>query len=58
MAFISVFLFVTAMLIAFGSIGISVARAMPRIDAVIASRGQVADRAIRIGTPRSGWKLA
>ncbi len=58
MAFVSVLIFAVAVFVAFGSIGFSVARARPRIDAVIASRGQAAVRTIRMGTPRSGWKLA
>jgi hypothetical protein len=58
MAFISILIFAVALFVAFGSIGFSVARALPRIDTVIASRGQAAARTIRIGTPRTGWKLA
>jgi hypothetical protein len=32
--------------------------ALPRIDAVIASRGLPVKRNIRVGAPRTGWKLA
>ena len=58
MLLLSVLLFVFALIAAFGSIVGSVIRALPRIDAVIASRGQPVERRIRVGTPRSGWKLA
>jgi hypothetical protein len=58
MAFFSVIIFVSAFLAAFAAIGGSVFRSLPRIDAVIASRGQPVVRTIRVGAPRSGWKLA
>ncbi|MEQ1540338.1 MAG: hypothetical protein ABL928_15540 [Sphingorhabdus sp.] len=58
MLLLSTILFVAAMVAACAAIGFSVLRAMPRIDAVIASRGQPVVRTIRVGAPRSGWKLA
>lgn len=58
MALFSAILFFAAMLAAFAAIGSSVARALPRIDAVIASRGLPVVRVIRVGAPRTGWKLA
>jgi hypothetical protein len=58
MALFSTILFFAALIAAFAAIGSSVARALPRIDAVIASRGQPVERIIRLGAPRSGWKLA
>jgi hypothetical protein len=58
MALISTLIFVSAFLAAFAAIGGSVLRALPRIDAVIASRGAPVKRVIRVGAPRSGWKLA
>jgi hypothetical protein len=58
MALFSTIIFVSAFLAAFAAIGSSVLRALPRIDAVIASRGQPVERVIRVGEPRSGWKLA
>lgn len=58
MVLVSTILFVAALLAAFAAIGFSVLGAMPRIDAVIASRGQPVVRIIRVGAPRSGWKLA
>jgi hypothetical protein len=57
MALLSITLFVVALISAFAAIGFSVERAMPRIDAVIASRGQPVMRTIRIGAPYSGFKL-
>lgn len=58
MALFSTIIFVSAFLAAFAAIGSSVLRALPRIDAVITSRGQPVERVIRVGTPRSGWKVA
>jgi hypothetical protein len=58
MALFSAILFFAALAAAFTAIGSSVARALPRIDAVIASRGQPVVRTIRVGAPRNGWKLA
>jgi hypothetical protein len=58
MAIFSIILFVAALFAAFGAIGSSVLRALPRIDAVIASRGHPITRTIRVGAPRTGWKLA
>jgi hypothetical protein len=58
MALFSTLIFVSAFLAAFAAIGGSILRALPRIDAVIASRGQPVERVIRVGAPRSGWKLA
>jgi hypothetical protein len=58
MLLLSTILFVAAMIAACATIGLSVLRALPRIDAVIASRGQPVVRTIRVGAPRSGWKLA
>lgn len=58
MALFSMIIFVSAFLAAFAAIGISVFRALPRIDAVIASRGQPVERTIRLGPPRTGLKLA
>lgn len=58
MILFSTVLFVAALLSAFAAIGFSVFGAMPRIDAVIASRGQPVVRTIRVGAPRSGWNLA
>jgi heme/copper-type cytochrome/quinol oxidase subunit 3 len=58
MALFSAILFFAALFAAFAAIGSSVIRALPRIDAVIASRGQAVERTIRVGAPRSGWKLA
>jgi hypothetical protein len=58
MALFSMIIFVSAFLAAFAAIGSSVLRALPRIDAVIASRGQPIERTIRVGAPRNGWKLA
>lgn len=58
MVLISTLLFLSALLAAFATIGFSVLGAMSRIDAVIASRGQPVVRTIRVGAPRSGWKLA
>jgi hypothetical protein len=58
MALLSTTLFFIALIAAFAAIGFSVARSMPRIDAVIASRGQPVVRTIRIGAPYSGFKLA
>jgi hypothetical protein len=57
MLLFSTVLFVAALLAAFATIGSSVLGALPRIDAVIASRGQPVVRTIRVGAPRSGWKL-
>ncbi len=57
MVFFSTFLFFGALFASVAAIGFSVARALPRIDAVIASRGQPVVRTIRVGEPRSGWKL-
>ena len=57
MVLISTILFVAALLAAFAAIGFSVSGAMPRIDAVIASRGKPVVRTIRVGAPRTGWKL-
>jgi hypothetical protein len=58
MVLVSTIVFLIALLSAFGAIGVSVLGAKARIDAVLASRGQAAERTIRIGAPRSGWKLA
>ncbi len=58
MVLFSTVLFLAALLAAFAAIGSSVLRALPRIDAVIASRGQPVVRAIRVGAPRSGWRAA
>jgi hypothetical protein len=58
MALLSTILFVSAFMAAFAAIGSSVLRALPRIDAVITSRGQPVERVIRVGAPRSGWRLA
>jgi hypothetical protein len=58
MALFSALLFFAALFVAFAAIGSSVLRSMPRIDAVIASRGLPARRIIRFGTPRSGCRLA
>ncbi len=58
MALFSTILFFAALLAAFAAIGTSVARALPRIDAVIASRGQAIERTIRVGAPRQGFNLA
>jgi hypothetical protein len=58
MALFSTIIFVSAFLAAFAAIGSSVFRALPRIDAVIASRGEPVERVIRVGAPRSGWRLA
>jgi hypothetical protein len=58
MALFSTLIFVSAFLAALAAIGSSVLRALPRIDAVIASRGLPVERTIRVGAPRSGWKLA
>jgi hypothetical protein len=58
MALFSTILFFAALLAAFAAIGGSIARALPRIDAVITSRGLPVERTIRLGSPRSGWKLA
>lgn len=58
MALFSTVLFFTAFFAAFAAIGSSVLRALPRIDAVIASRGQPVERVIRVGVARSGWKPA
>jgi hypothetical protein len=58
MALLSITLFIIALIAAFAAIAFSVARSMPRIDAVIASRGQPVVRTIRIGAPYSGFKLA
>lgn len=57
MLLLSTVLFVAALLAAFAAIGSSVLHALPRIDAVIASRGQPVERTIRLGAPRSGWNL-
>jgi hypothetical protein len=57
MAVISIILF-ALILMSFAATGLSIMRAMPRIDAVIVSRGEPKTRTIRIGTPRSGWTLA
>ena len=57
MVLFSTVLFVAALLAAFAAIGFSVLGAMSRIDAVIASRGHPVVRTIRVGAPRSGWKL-
>jgi hypothetical protein len=58
MALFSIIIFVSAFLAAFIAIGSSVFGALPRIDAVIASRGQPVKRNIRVGAPRTGLKLA
>jgi hypothetical protein len=58
MALFSMIIFVSAFLAAFAAIASSVTRALPRIDAVIASRGYAVERKIKLGAPRSGWKLA
>ena len=58
MVLVSTLLFLAALLAAFAAIGLSVLGAMPRIDAVIASRGQPVVRTIRVGAPRTGWTLA
>lgn len=58
MALFSVLIFIFAFLAAFIAIGSSILRAMPRIDAVISSRGKPATRVIRIGSPYNGWKAA
>jgi hypothetical protein len=58
MALFSTIIFVSAFLAAFAAIGGSVLRALPRIDAVIASRGEPVERIIRVGAPRTGWRLA
>jgi hypothetical protein len=58
MALFSTIIFVSAFLAAFAAIGSSVLRALPRIDAVIASRGEPVVRTIRVGAPRTGWKVA
>jgi hypothetical protein len=58
MLLFSTLLFIAALAAAFGSIAFSVARAMPRIDAVIASRGAPVNRVIRVGAPRSHLRLA
>jgi hypothetical protein len=58
MVVFSTVLFVAALFAAFAAIGSSVMHALPRIDAVITSRGQPVVRTIRVGAPRSGWKLA
>jgi hypothetical protein len=58
MVLFSVILFVFALLAASGAIATSVSRALPRIDAVIASRGQPVVRVIRVGATRSGWNAA
>lgn len=57
MVLFSTVLFAAALIAAFASIGSSVLGALPRIDAVIESRGQPIIRTIRVGVPRSGWKL-
>lgn len=58
MLLLSTVLFVAALLAAFAAIGSSVLSALPRIDAVIASRGQPIIRTIRVGAPRSGWTVS
>jgi hypothetical protein len=58
MTLFATILFITALVAAFAAIGSSIARALPRIDAVISSRGQPVERTIRIGIPYNGWKLA
>lgn len=58
MLLLSTVLFLAALLAAFAAIGSSVLRALPRIDAVIASRGQPVERTIRVGAPRRGWIAA
>jgi hypothetical protein len=58
MALFSILIFIAALFAAFGAISSSILRALPRIDAIIASRGQPVERTIRLGAPRSGWKLA
>jgi hypothetical protein len=58
MALFSVLIFVLAFFAAFAAIGSSVLRALPRIDAILMSRGQPIERTIRVGAPRNGWKLA
>jgi hypothetical protein len=58
MALFSTIIFVSAFLAAFAAIGGSVLRALPRIDAVITSRGEPVERIIRVGAPRTGWRLA
>lgn len=58
MALFSILIFIAALFAAFTAIGFSILHALPRIDAVIASRGEPIERTIRLGSPRSGWKLA
>lgn len=58
MALFSIILFFGALAAAFGAIGISIRNALPKIDAVIASRGAPPVRTIRVGTPRSGLQFA
>lgn len=58
MLLLSTVLFVAALLAAFAAIGSSVLSALPRIDAVITSRGQPVIRTIRVGAPRSGWTVS
>jgi hypothetical protein len=58
MALFSTIIFFAAFFAAFAAIGSSVLRALPRIDEVIASRGAPVKRVIRVGAPRTGWKLA
>lgn len=58
MALFSMIIFVSAFVAAFVAIGSSVFGSLPRIDAVIASRGLPVKRRIRVGAPRTGLKLA
>jgi hypothetical protein len=58
MALFSTIIFFAAFFAAFAAIGSSILRALPRIDEVIASRGAPVERVIRVGAPRTGWKLA
>ncbi len=57
MALFSILLFLGALLAAFCAIGLSVRNALPRIDAIIASRGEPVERIIRVGIPRTGIQL-
>lgn len=56
MALFSALLFFAALFAAFGSIASSILRALPRIDAVIASRGMPTHRVIRFGQPRRSMR--
>jgi hypothetical protein len=58
MALFSIILFFGALAAAFGAIGLSIRNALPRIDAVIASRGAPVVRVIRVGVPRSGLQFS